>query len=93
MYEFVPGGDLTSHLAAWRAVTGRLPSADEVLGWILQITEGLAFAHRAGLVHRDLKPANVLVDGANLKLADFGIGGVAVARAAARSRIGTTTMD
>ena len=93
VYEYVAGGDLTRHLAVRRAALGKNPDASEVLGWIVQIADGLAFAHRAGLVHRDLKPANVLVDGTRLKLADFGIGGVAASRIVARSRIGASTMD
>ncbi len=93
VYEFVPGGDLTRLLAARCAALGRAPGAGEVFGWIVQITEGLAFAHAAGLVHRDLKPANVLVAGDSLKLADFGIGGVAAAARAVRSRIGASTID
>lgn len=38
------------------------------------VLEGLASAHRAGLVHRDIKPENVLMrtDGA-VKVADFGL--------------------
>jgi serine/threonine protein kinase len=93
VYEYVPGGDLTGHLARHRAETGRAMTPAEVLSVITQLGEGLAFAHRAGLVHRDVKPANVLVDAGVLKLADFGLGGVAVRRAVERSRIGATTID
>jgi serine/threonine protein kinase len=93
VYEYVPGGDLTGYLARHRAETGRPMTPAEVLGAVTQLAEGLAFAHRAGLVHRDVKPANVLVDGAVLKLADFGLGGVAVRMAVERSRIGVTTID
>ncbi|HEX4612764.1 MAG TPA: serine/threonine-protein kinase, partial [Urbifossiella sp.] len=98
VYEFVPGGDLTRLLSARSAALGRPPGPAEVLGWMAQITEGLAFAHAAGLVHRDLKPANVLAAGGDggaavLRLADFGIGGVAAAARAVRSRIGASTID
>jgi serine/threonine-protein kinase len=41
---------------------------------VAEIAEGLAFAHRYGVVHRDVKPANVMVlaSGA-VKITDFGI--------------------
>jgi hypothetical protein len=47
---------------------------EQRLALFLQLTDAVAFAHRALLVHRDLKPANVLVsrDG-QVKLLDFGL--------------------
>ena len=74
VYEYVSGGDLTRLVAARRAALGRAPDPAEVFGWVNQIADGLAFAHRTGLVHRDLKPANVLFDAEDrAKIADFGI--------------------
>lgn len=38
----------------------------------LELLAGLSVLHAKGWVHRDLKPGNVLVDGSQVKLADFG---------------------
>ena len=39
-----------------------------------ELCDGLAFAHRAGIIHRDVKPANIMVDEqGSLKILDFGI--------------------
>jgi serine/threonine protein kinase len=54
--------------------TGPLPLA-ETLRIGLQIAEGLAAAHRHGLVHRDIKPANILLENGveRVKITDFGL--------------------
>ncbi|KAL6876312.1 hypothetical protein ACP4OV_012884 [Aristida adscensionis] len=51
---------------------GGLPAA-QLKRWMLQVLEGVAACHRAGVVHRDLKPANLLISEEGvLKVADFG---------------------
>src|SRR5918997_373840 len=66
--EYVEGETLREKIKA-----RPLPTA-EALGLAIQIAEGLAKAHEAGVVHRDLKPENLMVsrDG-YVKILDFGI--------------------
>ncbi|MFN2528790.1 MAG: Stk1 family PASTA domain-containing Ser/Thr kinase [Candidatus Baltobacteraceae bacterium] len=44
------------------------------IDYAIQICNGLAYAHRSGLLHRDIKPANILITKDDVvKLSDFGI--------------------
>lgn len=66
--EFVDGENLAQHLTA-----GPLPLAP-LLQMALDVADGLAAAHREGIIHRDLKTENVLITaGGRAKITDFGI--------------------
>lgn len=76
--ELLEGDDLRS-LIETRA---EIPVADRVR-ILMQICDGLGYAHSRGVVHRDVKPANIHVSaGGKVKLLDFGL-----ARVAARETI------
>jgi serine/threonine-protein kinase len=67
--EYFPGMTLAQLLGR----RGPLP-IDEARALLDQAGEGLAAAHRAGVIHRDLKPHNVLVgEGRAVKIIDFGL--------------------
>ena len=68
--QFIDGPTLQKKLDR----TGQLP-LKEILRIGLQIAEGLAAAHRHGLVHRDVKPANILLENGveRVKITDFGL--------------------
>jgi len=67
--EYVPGEDLRSAIRRF----GQLP-VGKSLSIARQIGEGLAEAHRQGVVHRDLKPGNIMIDReGNARILDFGI--------------------
>jgi serine/threonine protein kinase len=57
-----------------REVRGRGMEPAKALSIVRGIAEGLAYAHRKGIVHSDLKPANVFVlEDGTPKILDFGI--------------------
>lgn len=66
--EYLPGADLA------QLIRRREPEVlEEKLDILLQIADGMAYAHRQGVVHRDIKPANVRVlDNGRVKILDFG---------------------
>ncbi|HWJ66117.1 MAG TPA: serine/threonine-protein kinase [Nocardioides sp.] len=70
--QLVPDGDLGALLRRHGP-----PPAEQAVDLIAQVADGLAEAHRVGLVHRDIKPANVLLRNRGTDtvayLADFGI--------------------
>ena len=69
VFEYVEGETLKDVIER----TGPLP-VRRALELAIETGEGLAFAHRHGLVHRDVKPQNVLLNGDGAaKVTDFGI--------------------
>jgi serine/threonine-protein kinase len=67
--EYVAGRNLREYIQSPRKL-----EVGQVLCLMLQLLDGLHYAHERGVVHRDVKPANLLVaDDGRLKITDFGI--------------------
>jgi serine/threonine-protein kinase len=66
--EYLPGGTLAGLLQ------GKPQPPRQAARWLAELADGVAAAHRHGVLHRDLKPTNVLVDAdGTLKVTDFGL--------------------
>ena len=71
--EYVEGIDLHKTIRNFRnySLEARWKRVEEIL---IDLSKGLAYIHRRGLVHRDLKPSNVLINKEGVsKITDFGI--------------------
>lgn len=67
--EYLDGESLDSILSDQRQL-----SLSEKLDLVLEICQGLSYAHQRGVVHRDIKPANIMVSKTGeAKIVDFGI--------------------
>ena len=67
--QYLEGYSLEALLRGHRAMT-----LVEKLNIIVEVCQGLAYAHQRGIIHRDIKPGNIMVlsDG-SVKIVDFGI--------------------
>jgi eukaryotic-like serine/threonine-protein kinase len=73
--EYVDGRNLRQLLRQ----TGP-PDWERAYDIALQVADGLAAIHDAGVIHRDLKPANIMIDSRDVvRLMDFGIAKVVTA--------------
>src|SRR5436190_10348949 len=67
--EYIEGVELRTLIGEGHPLA--LPQALSIAS---QVAEGLAYAHKRGVVHRDIKPANIMVvANGPVKITDFGI--------------------
>lgn len=67
--EYLPGEDLDQMIKRRDPIT-----LGDKLRILLQVADGLRYAHSRGVVHRDVKPANIRVLGdGQVRIMDFGI--------------------
>jgi serine/threonine protein kinase len=82
--EFIAGQSLRDALSAERMKLRQIVEIG------CQVADGLAAAHRAGVVHRDLKPRNImLAEDGRAKIVDFGLGKIPAAVVAAANDVTT----
>ena len=66
--ELLEGDDLRHRML------GRPMPPDKAVNILIAVAEGLAVAHKRGVVHRDIKPENIFITGGGVvKILDFGI--------------------
>jgi serine/threonine protein kinase len=67
--EFLTGDDLD------RAIKKKVPlSLQRKLQILVDVCDGLGYAHSTGIIHRDIKPSNIrILEDGTVKIMDFGI--------------------
>ena len=67
--EFLTGDDLD------KVIKKHAPmSLQRKIDILVDVCEGLGYAHAAGIIHRDIKPSNIrILDDGSVKIMDFGI--------------------
>ncbi len=66
--EYLPGGNLAVR------TQGAALAVEHALNWMKQLSNGLYFAHRKGVVHQDVKADNIFITTeGDLKIGDFGL--------------------
>jgi serine/threonine-protein kinase len=70
--EFLKGRELKDLLAE-----GQRPNVEVTVELMVQVADGLSYAHEHEIIHRDIKPSNIMVinlpNGVLAKITDFGI--------------------
>src|SRR5713226_179729 len=70
--EFLKGRELKDLLAE-----GQRPNVEVTVELMVQVADGLSYAHEHDIIHRDIKPSNIMVinlsNGVLAKITDFGI--------------------
>ena len=71
--ELLEGDNLKTRMNEYRA-HGQIMPFGEMIKILLDVLDGLGYAHAQGMVHRDIKPANILLTRqGRAVLVDFGI--------------------
>src|SRR5262249_32129150 len=71
--EFLDGEELRHYIT-----TRKLLPLEDKLAVMLQVCDGLHYAHQKGVVHRDIKPGNIfLLRSGQVKILDFGVAQIA----------------